>query len=280
MSETYANPDVLEFYKNLPFNYYSSAKNAADIIRRTNGIEHYPILIPLLKKQLKVLDVGCGTGWFVNTLNYYYGTSAIGIDYNPVALEQAREVASILNISFEFVEADLFEYRPVYLFDLVTSLGVLHHTNNCIEGLRHLCRHCVRSDGYLFLGLYHKYGRKAFLDHFSKLKLNGASEEVLYQEYKKLQAKTGDSTHVLSWFYDQVLHPHETQHTLEELIPILHSEDMELKSTSINKFKPFNSQNELYEIEKEYFEIGKQRLSEGKYFPGFFVLLTKKKPAF
>ena len=85
-----------------------------------------------------------------------------------------------------------------------------------------------------------------------------------------------DNLHNLSWFYDQVLHPHETQHTLEELIPVLHSEDMELISTSINKFEPFETENELIEKEKSYYDLGMKKLVAKTYFPGFFVFLAQK----
>ena len=40
-----------------------------------------------------------------------------------------------------------------------------------------------------------------------------------------------------SWFRDQVLHPHETQHTFEEMIPIFESIDFKIIATSINKFE-------------------------------------------
>jgi len=253
MSKTYANLDVLSFYKELPFNYYGSIETSAENIKKRNSIEYHTVLPPLLKNQFKVIDVGCGCGSFVNAINYYYrkyGTSAIGIDYNTVALKQAREVASILDIASEFVETDLFNYRPKLLFDLVTSIGVLHHTDNCIEALRCICKYYVANGGYIFIGLYHEYGRKPFLNHFNDLKLNGASEKTLMKEFKKLFRGYTDETHFASWFFDQVMHPHETQHTLEKLIPVLHSENMELISTSINKFEPFDSENEICEVEK------------------------------
>ena len=280
MNETYANQEVLEFYKKLPFNYYGSINKAVENIKRRNAVEYYSVIPKFLKKTIKVIDVGCGTSAFVNTRNYYYGsygTSAVGMDFNSVALNQARAVSLKLGIVSDFFEADIFRYCPDYSYDLVTSIGVLHHTNNCIEGLRRLCRYYVEEGGFVFIGLYHKYGRKAFLDYFKQLKLNSATEKDLIQEFLKLRPANTDETHFLSWFYDQVLHPHETQHSLAEIIPVLQSESMELVATSINEFKSFRDYNNLYEIEKTYSDIGRQRLLEGKYFPGFFVFLAQKR---
>ena len=50
-------------------------------------------------------------------------------------------------------------------FDLVISLGVLHHTNNCHEAIRYITSFNDQNS-YLFLGLYHKYGREPFLNYF------------------------------------------------------------------------------------------------------------------
>ena len=209
-------------------------------IQKTNQIkaQYSSILASLLNKKVAVIDVGCGAGWLTNSIGYYYKTSTLGIDYNTVALKQANQVAALLKTNSNFVAADFFNFNTSCLFDVVICLGVLHHTNNCLKGLQHLCRNYVKKNGYLFVGLYHKFGRKPFLDHFNKLKLKNSNEQ-LYQEYKKLHTHLvcEDDTFLKSWFHDQVLRPHETQHTLSELLPVLKSENMQLKLTSINQFK-------------------------------------------
>ena len=279
INRSYANLDVLNFYQKLPFNYYGDVDTAAESIRNSNPVLYYPVLPPILNNGVKVLDVGCGAGWLVNGINFYYkkyGSSASGIDYNSVAIEQAQEVASRLGIRSDFVESDLFEYQPSEPYEMVTSVGVLHHTNNCIDGLRHILRHYVKRGGYAFIGLYHKYARKPFLDHFDELKRRGLREKEMLKEFMELRSGSGDNLHNLSWFYDQVLHPHETQHTLEELIPVLHSENMELISSSINKFEAFKTEDELIEKEQSCYTLAMQKLRDKIYFPGFFVFLAKK----
>jgi hypothetical protein len=72
---------VLNFYKELPFNYYSSAVQNARQLMRSNQIRKgYPILHRYLKSTsgAKVLDVGCGAGWFVMTVAHYYGKQVFG----------------------------------------------------------------------------------------------------------------------------------------------------------------------------------------------------------
>ena len=205
-----------------------------------------------------------------------YGSLAEGIDFNPVAIKKAAKIASHLGIKSKFAKRDLFLYKPKKRFDMVSSIGVLHHTNNCIAGLRHIFHNLVKPGGYAFIGLYHKYGRKPFLDYFDKLKMKGLNEDQLLEEFNVLFPGSDDKQHNLSWFYDQVLHPHETQHSLAELMPILHSEKMELVASSINKFELFRKEDELFEKEKQYYELAIQKIRKKIYFPGFFVFLAKK----
>ena len=73
----------------------------------------------------------------------------------------------------------------------------------------------VIKNSTLFIGLYHKYSREPFLNHFKKIE--HLSEKEKFDEYKKLH-KIKDEKKLYSWFRDQVLHPHETQHTFEEML--------------------------------------------------------------
>ncbi len=86
----------------------------------------------------------------------------------------------------------------------------------------------------------------------------------------------GDELHLVSWFRDQVLHPHETQHTLKESVNTLHACNMRLLATSINQFQPFESLTQLFEEEKSYEQLAQRYLRKNRYFPGFFVFLAQK----
>ena len=110
---------------------------------------------------------GAEHGWFVNSCAHYYGATATGVDLNPVALRQARSVARLMPgcEHVEFVEANIFEFQPPTGFDIVNSLGVLHHTPDCHAAVRRVVD-WIEPGGYLHLGLYHEFGRRAFLDHF------------------------------------------------------------------------------------------------------------------
>ena len=83
---TYANNSVLEFYKTLPFNYRDSVEDHAESILQKQIGDYYPFLDPYLKSRSRVLDVGCGSGWFGNTVALHIKCLVEAIDYNPVAI--------------------------------------------------------------------------------------------------------------------------------------------------------------------------------------------------
>ena len=104
--------------------------------------------------------------------------------------------------------------------------------------------------------------------------LKGLEKKLFF--YKKLDNRKVDEIHKLSWFRDQVLHPHETQHSFEEINQILKN-DFQLVFTSINRFEKIKNINEIVKEEKKLFDIGVDRLKEQQYYPGFFICIFKKK---
>jgi len=74
------------------------------------------------RDDLRILDVGCGTGWICERLVRY--GKVTGTDMTPSVLERARARAPEVN----FVCGDFFEIDfPHNAFDVVVSLEVLSH---------------------------------------------------------------------------------------------------------------------------------------------------------
>lgn len=286
---TVVGRSVLDFYRELPFNQHSTVSSQIQSIKHRNTVENYPILPPLLNENTRVLEVGSGTGWFSNSINYYHKAKVTGIDFNPRAVEFSQQVATQLLSSSgssadgghaaNFTTADLFSYQPEAPFDVVISLGVLHHTGDCTGAINLLCRDFVKPGGYVFIGLYHLYGRRPFLQHFEKMRANGATEAEMLERYRQLHSAIEDETHLQSWFRDQVLHPHETQHTLSEMMPILKANGLRLCTSSINRFAPIQHRDSISDIlamEPALEGVATDRLNDNQYFPGFFLFLAQK----
>tara|TARA_Y100000590_G_scaffold442869_1_gene571539 strand:+ start:501 stop:1331 length:831 start_codon:yes stop_codon:yes gene_type:complete len=273
---SYKNLNVLKFYEQMPFNIYGNLDAAVNQIKKNNPLEVYPELKKIFSKfkKISVIDFGCGGGWLVNSLAYHCGNylDVTGVDFNPTVIDYANEIKSKLKLDSKFISSDLFTFNDKNKYDLIVSLGVLHHTNNCSEAIKHICKF-GKLNSYIFLGLYHKYGRKPFLDHFKKIK--DKSEEFKFKEYKKLH-NVKDEKKLYSWFRDQVLHPHETQHTFEELIEIFKFSKYQIISTSINKFQTIKSFKEIVYDEKKLISYSENKIKNNEYYPGFFITVGKK----
>jgi SAM-dependent methyltransferase len=273
---SFANEDVLKFYKELPFNIFGDNQEHQKNIKSGVSLNNHSVLTNILTKKMKVLEVGCGVGWLSAQIADRFQATVTSIDFNQVAIDTAQKAADSLGLNVRYEVADLFKFEPKEKFDICVSLGVLHHTNNCIAAIQRCVENYVKSGGYFYVGLYHLHGRRPFLQHFEKLAAGGASEGDLLKEYSRLSNVKTDNTHLYSWFRDQVLHPHETQHTLQEITEVCANLGAKLVSTSINQFKEFKSESELFEQELAYEAVSLQRISEGKYFPGFFTALYRK----
>lgn len=281
---------VLSFYNYLPFNYYEDAEEPIRKIRSENAILLYKdlhkimkktfIKLPLIKLNRKiktVLDVGCGVGWFANSIAYHYEVKVKAIDMSEKAVERAKTVTERLNLSelIEYSVADLFSYEDKEKYDLVSSLGVLHHTHDCKEAFLYISKF-VKPSKYIYIGLYHLYGRKVFLE-FLRNHYDKYGGDSAYRLFMELNPQITDLTYGKSWFRDQVMNPHETLHTLQEVIEWFKIAGFKLLNTSINKFKPFNNIEDLISLEKTFSDVSYQRnVIEKSFYPGFFTVLGKK----
>lgn len=271
---------IKTFYRDMPFNYYASTEGAeqnlnADVVERT-----YPDLHELLLsgEVNSVLEIGCGAGWLANTMASVYDLPVTAVDFTSLAVARAREIAEGLGISdrVNFVESNLFDYQAPEPVDLVISIGCIPATRDPRRAFEHM-QQFVAPGKYLYLGLYHSYGRQVFLDMFYRI-LEEQGEEAAYLKYRELDSvRRGDETHLRSWFRDQVLHPHENQQSLEEVVGWLQAEDFSLMCTSINRFEAIDDIPALFELEKLYEGISHQaNCVDGRYFPGFFTVLAER----
>ena len=99
---TFANPQVLEFYKELPFNYGDKVEDHARRIRAKDLSAAYPVLAPLLKARPRVLEAGCGVGWLACGIAHHWKCPVTAFDFNPVVIERAREIAAFMKLPVTF----------------------------------------------------------------------------------------------------------------------------------------------------------------------------------
>lgn len=276
---------VRDFYRELPFNFHGTEESAIDAIRAPTIETTYPDLHQRLVAETqaggdapRVLEVGCGAGWLTHSLALHYGVEVDALDITRPALERAHAIGERLGTAerVSFRHQDVFEWAPTESYDLAVSMGVLHHTRDPRGGLARMVR-ALRPHGHVYVGLYHAPARRVFLEEMWRI-AREQGEEAAFRRYRELDAvHADDETLARSWFRDQVLHPHETQHTIGEVQEWFDELGVELVSTSINRFKPITSRLRLMWNERRYRAMSKRALfQENRYFPGFFTALGRR----
>lgn len=99
----------------------------------------YSTLVPVLKKGLRVLDVGCGTGAISKGIAERVGSEGhvTGIDNTEAFIGNGKETCKNVR-NLELIHADLFEFDPEEKFDLVVAARVLQWLSNPKEALEKL----------------------------------------------------------------------------------------------------------------------------------------------
>jgi len=209
---------VGKFYEENPFPNYKVNDNKSTIQKIGDS---NPVMRDLKKFtgfNKSLLEVGSGTCQLSNYLAIGTNNKICAFDSSFNSLKLGKEFAKINNIqNIDFVRGDIFDkIFKDKIFDFIWCSGVLHHTNNPYEAFRCIIPY-LKKDGYIFLGLYNKFGR--FRTKLRKYIYKLFGKKILVKldpVLRKIPNNNKDK--INAWIKDQYIHPVESTHTFDEVL--------------------------------------------------------------
>jgi Tfp pilus assembly protein PilF/SAM-dependent methyltransferase len=126
---------------------------------------HFPLATfrPLNKEcGIDILIAGCGTGQHsIETALRFRDARVLAVDLSLTSLSYAKRKTQALDLnSIEYAQADILKLAPLGLsFDMIESIGVLHHLDDPLKGWRVLLS-LLRPGGFMRLGFYSEIARR------------------------------------------------------------------------------------------------------------------------
>jgi carbamoyltransferase len=214
---------VKRFYEETPFPNYDDVDTPRALIEKARSGLFARLLNEQIPYSARVVEIGCGTGQLTNFLSIAH-RSALGVDLCLNSLRLAEGFRARHNLArAAFAQMNLF--RPGLrdeFFDYVISNGVLHHTSDCRTAFQRICR-LVKPGGYVVIGLYSAFSRKLHQVRVALFRRTGLAGRWLDPHFAKVRTAGKRE----AWFQDQYCHPHETAHTLSEVLGWMEADGLE-----------------------------------------------------
>ena len=180
------------------------------------------------------------------------------------------------------MQADILDLRALnQKFDIIESVGVLHHMDNPMTGWKAL-EECLKPGGLMRIGLYSESARRNIIQMHNEIKqLDIDSSDESMKSFRKKIVSSEEEHHKLevssldfysmSTFRDLLFHTQEHQFTIIQIKDYLTQLGLVFcgfeSDVIIKKFTSENlEENAIYDLEKwNDFEIQNPRIFAGMY---------------
>jgi SAM-dependent methyltransferase len=188
-----------------------------------------------------ILSAGCGTGQRSIAMAGKFGAGhMLAVDLSLASLGYARRKSDEMGLAITYAQADILELATIgRQFDVIESLGVLHHLTDPWAGWVTLLS-LLRPSGFMLLGLYSERARApvtAARAHAAERGLGGSAgdirrfrEELIRSDNTRPYASIlgSEDFFSLSACRDLLFHVQEHRMTLAEIAGFIQSQSLRL----------------------------------------------------
>ncbi|OGJ56321.1 hypothetical protein A3D88_01525 [Candidatus Peribacteria bacterium RIFCSPHIGHO2_02_FULL_52_16] len=163
-----------------------------------------------------VLEVGCGTGQMTNFLGLVSTRTLIGVDQSIASLKLGQGFKERFGLhNIHFLQGNIFQ-MPIKenSVDVLICSGVLHHTPDPKGGYEELLK-LVKPGGKILIGLYNSYAR---IPLGIRKMIFTATGNAFRSLDAHMRRKDVDQSKKEIWFADQYKNPHESWHSVDEVL--------------------------------------------------------------
>jgi SAM-dependent methyltransferase len=200
----YMNPqispeDVKAFYPDdyAPYRSRSDKAGKSEKISKSRLKRSLPkLLLQKLNENSCVLDVGCGSGKFLNEIKSVFGCKVYGLDISEQAAKTAKDDYGI-EVFTGVINAAPFAPDS---FDVITAWQYLEHVHNPLESLQMFYR-LLKPDGLCLISTpnFNSFNAKIFKDRWFGLECPRHLYIYTPETINKLLQKAGFSLAAISY---------------------------------------------------------------------------------
>ncbi|OGJ57740.1 hypothetical protein A3H22_02215 [Candidatus Peribacteria bacterium RIFCSPLOWO2_12_FULL_55_15] len=214
--EERARQTMQAFYETHTFPGYDDVDSPAVLMDKAQKSAFGLWVDRAISPTVAVLEVGCGTGQMTNFLGLVQTRTVIGVDMSLPSLKLGqgfKERFGLQNVSF--AQGNIFA-MPIAenSIDVLICSGVLHHTPDPKGGFQNLLR-LLKPGGNILIGLYNTYARIPL--GLRKTFFTMTRESCRFLD-AHMRRRDVDQAKKEIWFADQYRNPHESWHSVDEVL--------------------------------------------------------------
>ncbi|MGA9526786.1 MAG: methyltransferase domain-containing protein [Terriglobales bacterium] len=171
--------DAQHYAASFGFQWHRYQKTQLDHDEVRESDRNFRIKTALRPEELQgklVLDVGCGMGRFAEVATRW-GARVVGVDLSAAAEVAAKNLAAREFVAFQ-ADAFALPFAPES-FDIIYSVGVLHHTPDCEAAVKSLAKY-LKPGGILAVWLYSGYNKWYRFSDFWRRYTSGMKPQTLH----------------------------------------------------------------------------------------------------